>query len=577
MNNLRDRENLWFWAALCFAAVAVFVNLGNEGIYAAQEGRTALILRNMFRTGDYLEMRVDYGVPYEKPIGHYWLCLPSAYFAGIAGDAMESAVELGIRLPSAFSSLLTVLLAGLLTRRIYKSAPAGAMAMVILSTMSNFDKLGRLGHIDMPLACAFMLAMYFLYTGYFEEWKPNWSIYLFYVALGWGLLLKGPLVLVLAALTVAGMAATRGRRWYEVPRDLRLVRGALIVLAIALPWYIYECIHSKGAFFDEFIVRQNLNRFTGDPAVYRKKSPIWHHIPKLLGGARPWSLAILAALIVYFKRLVRFRLSDGSRFLLIWFLTGFVFFSLSAVKRVDYLLPIFPPLAMMTARAVAEWCEKAPATPRKGWLTVWIVFTGILVVLYALNATGVLVRFGEAMRDGHIAHATRRDGMTVIMICEFLREHSAAVLAALAAISALLLFEGWSMGQRRYYRVFVAVALTVLGIFLSYHLGIEPGTDRMRSVKSFARDARRIVPPGDTFVIHGNFNTEMIYFMDRDYHRKIEPGDVWVIAEPRYLNLVYRGRPEAWREELRTIENHHYPAVLLKRLPAAAADTGGKK
>ena len=207
MKDLRNQENLWFWAALCFAAVAVFANLGSEGIYAAQEGRTALILRNMFRTGDYLEMRVDYGVPYEKPIGHYWLCLPSAYFAGLAGDALESAVEWGIRLPSAFSSLLTVLLAGLLTRRIYKSTRAGAMAMVILSTMSNFDKLGRLGHIDMPLACAFMLAMYFLYTGYFEEWKPNRNIYLFYAALGWGMLLKGPLVIVLAGLAIAGMAA----------------------------------------------------------------------------------------------------------------------------------------------------------------------------------------------------------------------------------------------------------------------------------------------------------------------------------------------------------------------------------
>lgn len=575
MKDLRNKENLWFWAALCFAAVAVFANLGSEGIYAAQEGRTALILRNMFRTGDYLEMRVDYGVPYEKPIGHYWLCLPSAYFAGLAGDALESAVEWGIRLPSALCSLLTVLLAGLLTRRIYRSTRAGAMAMVILSTMSNFDKLGRLGHIDMPLACAFMLAMYFLYTGYFEDWKPNRKLYLFYAALGWGMLLKGPLVIVLAGLTVAGMAATRGKRWYEVLRDLRLVRGALIVLAIALPWYIYECIHSKGAFFDEFIVRQNLARFSGDPKVYRKKSPIWHDIPKLIGGALPWSLAALAALGIYFKRIVRFKLSAGSRFLLIWFLTGFVFFSLSAVKRVDYLLPIFPALAMMTARAVAEWCEKSPATPRKWWLTVWIVFAVILVAAFAVNESGAVIKLGEAMRDGKFAHATRRDGMTVIMISEFLRAHSAAVLTAFSAMTALVFFEGWSMGKRRYDRVFVAVALTVLGIFLSYHLSIEPGTDRLRSVKSFARNAREIVPPGDTYVIFGNFNTEMIYFMDRNYHRRtIMPEDIWVIAEPRYVEKICAKTGSKWREELRTIENHHYPAVLLKRMPAA--DAGGK-
>ena len=64
--------------------------------------------------------------------------------------------------------------------------------------------------------------MYFLYIGYFESWKPNFNIYWFYIALGWGLLLKGPLVLMLAGLVIAGMAATRGRRWYEVLRDLGL-------------------------------------------------------------------------------------------------------------------------------------------------------------------------------------------------------------------------------------------------------------------------------------------------------------------------------------------------------------------
>ena len=168
---------------------------------------------------------------------------------------------------------------------------------------------------------------------------------------------------------------------------------------------------------------------------------------------------------------------------------------------------------MMTARAVAEWCEKSPATPRKWWLTGWLVFAVLLVAAFAVNGSGLVIKLGEAMRDGKFAHATRRDGMTVIMISEFLRAHSAAVLAAFSAMAALVFFEGWSMGKRRYDRVFAAVALTVLGIFLSYHLSIEPGTDRLRSVKSFARNAREIVPPGDTYVIFGNFNTEMIYFM----------------------------------------------------------------
>lgn len=589
----RKPERIWFWAALLFAAVAVFTNLGSEGIYAAQEGRTAIILRNMLRTGNCLEMVVRDGVPYEKPIGHYWLCLPSAYCAKLGGDALQSRVELGIRFPSALCSLFTVLLAGLLAKRLYGER-AGAMAMVILATMSNFDKLGRLGHIDMPLAAAFMAAMYFLYAGYFEEWKPNWKIYLFYVALGWGMLLKGPLVLMLAGLVVIGMAATRGKRWYEVFRDLRIIRGALIVLAISLPWYIYECIHSHGAFFEEFIVKQNLNRFTGDPGVYRKKSPVWHYIPKLLAGALPWSIAAIAALIVYFKRIIRFRLSTGSRFLLIWFLTGFVFFSLSAVKRIDYLLPLFPALAIMTARAMDEWCVKSPATPRKWWLTVWGVIAGILILAFVVNTSGALVKLGNAIRTGKIAFLTEHDGMSLAMFSEYLIARAWTLLAGIVVVLALVFAAGVDMEKRRYHRVFGIVAAVVLCGFLAYHLAVEPGTDRMKTVKRpFAEEARKLIGRDEKLVYFGDFNTELIYFMDRDDYRhvgmELEPGrrrrkkktlspeyyaekitgdDRWVIASPEAAAEMQKIDPGVWQEHFRTIENHQYPAVLLERRAA---------
>ena len=589
----REPELCWFWAALVFSAVAVFANLGSEGIYAAQEGRTAIILRNMFRTGDYLEMVVKDGVPYEKPIGHYWLCLPTAYLAKLGGDAMQSRVEWGIRIPSALCSLFTVLLAGLFAKRLYGTR-VGAMAMVMLATMSNFDKLGRLGHIDMPLAAAFMTAMYFLYVGYFEEWKPNWKIYLFYVALGWGMLLKGPLVVMLAALVVLGMAATRGKRWYEVLRDLRIVRGALIVLAISLPWYIYECIHSKGAFFEEFIVRQNLNRFTGDPGVYRKKSPVWHYIPKLLAGALPWSIATLAGLVIHFKKIVRFRLSTGSRFLLIWFLTGFVFFSLSAVKRIDYLLPLFPALAIMTARVVEEWCRKAPATPRKWWLTVWSVIAGVLILAFIVNTSGLLIKLGQAIRAGKIPFLTDHDGMSLAMFSEYLRERTGILLAANASVLILVFAAGVNLEKRRYRRVFGIVAAVVLGGFLAYHLGIEPGTDRMKTVKRpFAETARKLIDKTDKLVYLDDFNTELIYFMDHDeyrhvametdktdrkrkrkrltpeyYAKQFTAEDRWVIAPPDAAEKLHSAAPGVWQEKLRTIDDHQYPAVLLERRAA---------
>ena len=563
----RNPDNIWFWTALVFAAVAIFANLGSEGIYAAQEGRTAIILRNMIRTGNFLEMQVKDGVPYEKPIGHYWLCLPTAYLAGVGGDAMQSRVEWAIRIPSALCALLTVLLAGLLAKRIYSTRVA-AMGMAILCTMVTFDKLARLGHIDMPLAAAFMAAMYFLYTGYLEKWKPNWKIYLFYVALGWGMLLKGPLMLLLAGLVVVGMAATRGRQWYEVFRDLRLVRGALIVCAISLPWYIYECIHSHGDFFRD-------------------------DIPKLLAGALPWSIAAVAGLVYFFKRLVKFDLSTGSRMLLIWFLTGFIFFSFSAVKRVDYLLPLFPALALMTARGINEWCITAPATPRKWWLALWAATGIILMGAFAINTSGCLIGLGHEIEGGAIPFLTDRDGMSLVMFSEFLIDHAMELLEALLIIMLLSFAAGLNMEKRRYRRALGFFALIVLEVFLAYHLAVEPGTDKKKSVKNFSELARDFIAPGESIVYLDDFNTELIYFMDRDNYRhvgmeldkndpkgrkkiltrkyyaeKISADDRWVIAPPEAVKKLHEVAPGEWREHFRTIENHQYPQVLLERVAA---------
>ena len=560
----KKTEQWWFIAALVFAAVAAFANLGSDGIYAAQEGRTAIILRNMFRTGDFLEMQVPHGVPYEKPIGHYWLCLPSAYLTRISGDALASAAEWGIRIPSALSALFTVWLAGLLAKRMFNWR-AGCMTVVILCTMSNFDKLARLGHIDMPLAAAFMAAMYFLYVGYAENRRANNCIYLFYVALGWGMLLKGPLVVMLAGLVVLGLMAMRGRRWYEVPRDLRLVRGAAIFLAISLPWYIYECIHSQGEFFNEFIVRQNLNRFSGDPTVYRKTTPVWYYIPKILAGALPWSIVAVAAAVANWKKLLKFRLSDADKFLLIWFLTGFVFFSLSSIKRIDYLLPIFPPLAILTAQAVEKFCRTAPGVPRRWWLTIWIVLVSILAAAFLVNTSGLVVRLGRCVAAGNVKFFTEHDGMSLAMFSEYLRTNALWLFLALAAAAGILFAAGRLAEKRRYCGFFILAMVIVLSFFMGYHLGIEPGTDRLKTVKHFARKACAIIPPGAEVVYFGDFNTELIFFIDRPYHTGLAASDVWCLTPPETADKLRKKEPGRWLEHLRTPENHLYPAALLER------------
>ena len=309
--------------------------------------------------------------------------------------------------------------------------------------------------------------------------------------------------------------------------------------------------------------------------MYRKSSPFWHCLPKLFAGALPWSILTVLGVVTSWRRILHPRFSDGTKFLLLWFLPGLIFFSFSSIKRVDYLLPLFPALAILTAKFISDWCEKLPAVPRRLWLTIWLVIAGILCAAFLINVAGLPTRFGRAVIDGKIPVFTNGDGMSIVMISEFIRERSMLLLAALIAVLVIVFLIGRALEKRAFYRVFGMVAMIVLALFLSYHMGIEPGTDRMKTIRSFAIDARKIIPADGEVVYADSFNTEMIFFMDRPYHRAVSPSDRWLIVSPKFAEKLAAAEPGVWEERLRTIEDHQYPAVLLeRRRPASAVPSG---
>ena len=550
-------------AGAIVAILVFFINLGSDGIYAPQEGRTALIVRQMIRSGNFMDMDLEHTVKYEKPIGHYWLCLPSSILAGLGGDALEVPVEWAIRFPSAVCALFVVLIAGALAFRLY-GVKTSALTMVVLSLSPTFSHLGRLAHIDMPLACTFAAAMYFLYRGYFEEFKSNKKIYLFYLMLGLGVLLKGPLPVLLAGCVILGMLLW-SRRW-KMLRELRPLTGSLVLLAVALPWYIAEHIRTNGAFFDEFIVNQNFRRFTGIGSTYRggRRMPVYYYFPKLLAGFLPWSLAVFPGLFFFRKPLWKLRFRTGTVFLIMWTLTLFIFFSGSALKRGDYLLPLYPALAILLARTIVLGCEKLPALS-KHWLKLWLVLCVLLAAAAVVNYSGVLIRLGDYIAVHDIPHVSQRDGMTLAMISRYINQYYFFALAGVFAVAGRLYGICHLMEKRRYFAALTLFTVIVFGIFTCYHALIQPGTDYLKTVKSFCRDAVKAVPPGEKILHSGDFNTELIFFMDRPY--TVDSGEPvrFVLASPESAEKIHKDFPGVWKELCRTPEKHQYPAVLLEK------------
>ena len=84
---------------------------------------------------------------------------------------------------------------------------------------------------------------------------------------------------------------------------------------------------------------------------------MWYFIPILMIGIMPWLGSLLPGLKAGFARNVSQRFQP-QRFLLVWVVLVFVFFSVSDSKLASYILPIFPALAALIALHLGQVTTK---------------------------------------------------------------------------------------------------------------------------------------------------------------------------------------------------------------------------
>lgn len=350
-----------FLVAFCY--IMFFFRLGAIGWLGPDEPRYAAVARTMYVTGDYVTPRL-HGEPWlEKPVLLYWATALAYSALGVN--------ETAARLPSALSATLCVLAVYFWGCQAGNSSRALAAGMILASSI-GFLSFARAASTDMLLtAClSFALVAFLMGDRASGPTRRRWC-YTAYACLGLATLAKGPVALILPALAVAGIVVSRGpsgewRKWHP--------EGALVALAVALPWYV-ACLAVNGSEFVEvFIVKHNLLRFTSG---FDHREPVWFYAPVLLGLSFPWLYLSVPAL--------RRHLERGDDVLAWWALTPVVFFSLSRSKLPGYILPSIPPLALLLARDV--W-HPTPRAFRIGAL--------VEVVVLALMIVGLIV-YGDRM------------------------------------------------------------------------------------------------------------------------------------------------------------------------------------
>ncbi len=160
---------------------------------------------------------------------------------------------------------------------------------------------------------------------------------------------KGPAGFVLPVLCMLAYIVV-SRRWKEL-LNLEIASGVLILLAVALPWFVAMYGRHGQPFTDRLLFHDMFKRaFThvhdtneGDDTSFRFY--VWQ-----LGYATfPWTGLVPAGLLYWLRlREEGKRQSDAKVFLVMWFLFAFALFSLMMTKFHHYILPAVPPTAMLT-------------------------------------------------------------------------------------------------------------------------------------------------------------------------------------------------------------------------------------
>ncbi|HET8748297.1 MAG TPA: glycosyltransferase family 39 protein [Ramlibacter sp.] len=363
------------WRRIAWAlalAVPLLWQLGATPLFDVDEGAFSEATREMLASGDWGHTMLNGADRFDKPIGVYWLQAAAASAFGFDAFAM--------RLPSALACwAMALALASFAARR--WGAGAGLLAGAMTVTTLGFQMIGRGATADGVLNLLLVLSA--LDAWRFLESGAKAPLRRAYAWVGLGLLVKGPIaILVPGAAVLVWCAASR--RWATLRRGVADVPGWALLLAIAAPWYAYA-LHRHGmAFVDGFLLRHNVERFTGTIGGH-SGSPLYY-VAVLPLLALPWT-PLLAAVGARWRTTWADPLG---RFLLGW--SGFVvlFFSLASTKLPHYVLYGHAPLVLLMARTLAE------ASPR--WRRAAAVGVFVTALVVAVLPLAVL-RFAPAVRD----------------------------------------------------------------------------------------------------------------------------------------------------------------------------------
>ena len=394
------------------------------------ESRFAQATKQMLETRDFVDIRLGQGSRYEKPVGIYWLQAATTFALG-GGDISSIWTYRVASLLGAFVAVAAVFW----MLRALAGADIAFNAALILGLSVLLMSEAKIAKTDAVLVGMVAVAQAVLMRAYLVgRWgarppsvlqsasalqatvgrksplaisiRPppaggggksvaggGGKISLPFALMGWGafgfgILVKGPVIVMVCAATVAVLViADRDWRWLK---SLRPGFGIPLALAIILPWLIAIGVASHGAFFEKSLSQDFAQKLVGEQETHG--APPGYYAVLAAFTFWPGTLLLFPALVHAWKQ----RTNPPIRFLLAWAVPTWIIFELVPTKLPHYVLPAYPALAALCAVSIKAWSRDAKPGFRVAQYVSLALFAAVGIGLAAFVAVAPLRLGGDS-------------------------------------------------------------------------------------------------------------------------------------------------------------------------------------
>jgi hypothetical protein len=525
------KVTIWQIAVLLVLSFVFFFHgLNGYSLKEPDEGRYAEIPREMVELHDYVVPHLNYTRYFEKPPLFYWAAALSYKAFGVS--------EWSFRFPNALAAFLCVMALYFSARRWFNRETAFISSVILMSSL-GFFAMARIVTLDMFLSLWLFLSLICFY-GYYRE-KKSLFIYMFYAAMGLATLTKGPVGVALSGATILIFLFWEKKLLFL--KEMRWVRGIGIYLLVTLPWILAISLKEKEFLYFFFMDQHILRFFT---SKHKRTGSIFYFLPVLFGGMLPWSLFIPRCFATLWTK-------RELRLFFVWIVVVFGFFTISKSKLPPYILPIFPPLALVLGHLFHEKWKDIKWRPEN--LLYIIIFAALScsTLLYQVDAFTSFI--------GTISREAPR-------ILTGLHAFSIALSAFSIIITILLIFRMFT----KFSSLFVLFAsfscFIVIALMANAHL-----IDRLNTTKHLSSIINEQSPPPQNIVNYAALDLTLPYYTKRpviiaSYKGELEMGSDY--DDSRRLFISEENFIKMFSSKERTV------AVLkekkIKRLEAVVGD-----